>query len=180
MFTGKEIVCQLTLLDRAPLVLDLEKIRRSEVRQDEVATVTKFKAPELLAEFNRSWRELNELIVQIKSERIRAMTALDQRRSVLLLDEVNDILKLRKVSSSADTREAAIVLDPQHMALAEVLHQIESIVEFLQGKAKSFENAYTSVKKILQEEGFTPGANPALSGTTDSHEVRAGFGRARY
>lgn len=179
LFTSTEIICPPGRKGDSPHVIDLAAIRRSEVRQDEVATVTRFKAPELMAEFNKSWRLVNELVVQIKSHKNRAANALDQWRAHLVLDVVADVLKERKIASSADTREAVIISDETYQALNETVNEIEAVVEFLQGKAKSFENAYTSVKKILGEDSFAPGRDPALSGDTNSAS-RPGFGTPAY
>lgn len=182
IFTEQAIVCPKGKKGNEPIVIDLDKIRTSEIRQDEVAIVTKVKAPELLAEFNRSWRELHQIIVQLMSEKNDAEKEQAKRKAVLLLGEVNDILKVKGVSSTADTREAVITLDEEYQALTDTVDQIEAVVEFLKGKMKSFENAYTSVKKILtgEDSGYMGGRNPNLGGDTSSSPVRAGFGKPAY
>jgi hypothetical protein len=176
------------------LVIDLAAIQVSEARQSEVATVTPVKAGELLAEYNRSWAQLHELTTRLEVEKNRAKRAVDQRKAVLLLDDIPRILKEKGVASAADTRQAVIDRDEAYVRLSERLEAIEAVIALLKGKAKSFENAYTSVKKIMGDDAYNMAdhKNNRLSGNTyvpaqtaktevtPGRPARAGFGKARY
>ncbi len=161
------LVCPPIREGATPLTLDISEILVSEQRQDEIAIVSKAKAPELLAEFNRSWRELSKMIAMLSSEKNHAQKAVDKRVAVLQLEEVPGLLKEKGLSSTADTRAAVITLDPERERLQDIVDQMDAIIELLKGKLKSFENAFTSVKKIMGEDSFMSNArNPNLSGTT--------------
>lgn len=179
--TGTEIVCPRGTENDSPIVIDLREILKAEARQDEVAFVTPAKAPELLATFNTSWRELHRLITLITAEKLKAEKALNVRKAIVLLDEAPEILKKRGLSSSADNREAVLQLDEKYSAAEDRVNYLTCVLEYLKGKAKSFENAYSSVKKIMSESGFMASLpNTDLSGNTETPVRTPGFGKARY
>src|SRR5438105_4840167 len=95
------------------LNVDLGGILIAETRQAEVATVTPTKAPELLSTFNASWRDLHQLITRLTAERVKAETEVAKRCATLLLEVVPGELKRRGVASSADTRQAVVMLDEE-------------------------------------------------------------------
>lgn len=172
IITDNEVVCPSGSPDGSPIVIDLRAIFVSEARQDEVATVTKMKAPELLAEFNRSWRNLDRIVGDIRSEKLKAERALENRRAVLLVEVVGPQLKEKGLSSNDANREALITLDMQFQLLQEKLDQIEGVYLYLVGKMRSFENAFSSVKKILGDNSYMGNIrNHNLSGdaTTKPH-----------
>jgi hypothetical protein len=185
------------------ILLDLQAILMAEIRQGEVANVTPQKAPELLAVFNENWRDLHKVITQLTAERNRAEKEVAKRKAVLLLEIVPQRLSQKGIASTADTREAVVTLDEKHCMLQERADQIEAIVEYLKGKLKSFENAFSSVKKIMGEDSYNFASRPngALKGdtygvsrpnimtptpaqtsspTTPAGTHRPGFGRSRY
>jgi hypothetical protein len=153
--------------------ISLVRIRDSEGRQDEVAYVTPIKAPELLTEFNKSWLEIHKAISILENENNKAQKAVDKRKGVLLLEIIPERLKSLGISSTADTREAVINTDQEYEDLTARLQQIEAALFFLKGKLKGFENAYTSVKKILGEGTFNFKQNPNLSGGVESAPTKS-------
>jgi hypothetical protein len=150
--------------------IDLNPIFISEARQDEVATVTPVKAPELLAEFNRSWRDIHAHLTKLEAEKNKAEKALKKRKGILILEVIPARLKELEIASAADTRQAVIDTDTEYLALSDRFDQLKAAIMFLKGKAESFENAYSSVKKIMGEDAYNHGAgrgsNPRLSGDT--------------
>jgi len=152
--------------------VDLGVILTNQHRQAEVASVTKMKAPELLKTFNESWRDLDKLIKQLVASEIVAEREVEKRKATMLLEEVEGILKSKtNVSSTKDTRDAVIILDPTYQRLQDRVDKIHAMSEFLKGKLKSFENAYTSVKKILGEDPTSMlyrHGNPNLSHGADT------------
>lgn len=165
ILTDTEIVCPSGSPDGSPFVVDLVAIFKSEARQDEVATVTKAKAPELLAEFNRSWRNLDKQVGIVRSEKLKAERALENRRAVLLVQVVGPLLKEKGLTSNDANREALITLDLEAIKLQETFDQIEGVYLYLVGKMRSFENAFSSVKKILGDTSYMSNIrNSNLSG----------------
>lgn len=163
---------------KSDLVIDLSSIQHLEARQSEVATVTRAKAGELLSVYNKAWLDLHNLLARLEAEKNQAQRAVDQRKGVLILEVIPDKLKSLGISSAADTRTAVIDTDEEYRRLVDRLDQIEAVVMLLKGKAKSFENAYTSVKKIMGDDAFNMKSGPSLSGDTRSPAntslVRAG------
>lgn len=154
---------------KPPIEINLGAILISEQRQDEVAAVTPMKAPELLAEFNRSWRELHRIVATLTANENQAKKAVAKRKGVILLEVVPVKLAELKLSTSVDLREAVINTDPEYQQLQEVADQLAAVIEHLKGKMKSFENAFTSVKKIMGEDTYNMagrGRNHSLSGDT--------------
>lgn len=150
------------------ITIDLHPIFLSEARQDEVATVTPTKAPELLAEFNHTWRDIHAHLTQLEAEKNKAEKEVKKRKGVLILEVIPARLKELQIASAADTREAIINTDEEYLRLTDRFDQLKAAIMFLKGKQESFENAFTSVKKIMGESTYNYGANPRLSGNTES------------
>lgn len=184
-----------------PITIDLSQILIAEGRQGEVAIVTPMKAPELLALFNGAWRDLHKEVTKLVWERDRAEKEIERRKATVLLDEVPAILKAKGSASSTDTRKAVIDMDPEYIVRQDIYDQLNAAVEHLKGKLKSFENAYTSTKKLIGEDShlnYTRNSN--LSGgasapadqknsappwkvgvtKTDTNPVRSGWGTPKY
>lgn len=185
----RQLVCPAGTPGREPKIIDLGAILAAEARQNEVATVTQMKAPELLWTYNKSWLDLNGLLAHLTLERNIAQKELEKRKAVLLLDIIPEKLKERKIPTNDANREAFIVLDPQYSTLEDTVMQITAVVKLLEGKLKSFENAYNSVKKLVGQDTYrTSGSNPNLSGSTDTPAplpttptaTRPGFGKPKY
>jgi hypothetical protein len=168
LITGTEIVCPAGDPGTPPLVIDLRAILAAEQRQEEVATVTAFKAPELLKTFNRNWLDLSEVLARLVLEKAKAEKALEKRRSILILEVVPATLAAKKLPSNEANREAIIQLDAEFDRLSDTLNEIVAVKAYLEGKLKSFENAFTSVKKVLgmDQQYMRPGSNSNLSGGT--------------
>lgn len=184
--------------------IDLAAILIAEQRQDEIAMVTPMKAPELLALFNGAWRNVDRIVNQLTAERIIAERGLEQRKAKLLLDEIPAILQAKGVDSTKDTRDAAIVSDQLYQDLQDRVDALTAAAAYMKGKLKSFENAFTSVKKIMGEDTYNmqgrignknlsggvsePRVAPAGPPSTPTSEVEStsapakttGWGKPRY
>ena len=159
-----------------PIKIDLASLLIAEQRQDEIAMVTPIKAPELLALFNRAWRTADEYVTKLTREKIAGEREQEQRKSRLLLDEIPAILEAKKVKDSKDTRDAAIALDDQMVTITERVDELTAAVAYFKGKLRSFENAFTSVKKIMGEDMYSMQGrigNKNLSGATRPEPPRA-------
>ncbi len=148
------IVCPRGSGAGSPIIIDLKAILKAESRVIEVQAVTPTKAGELLATFNVSWRDLHQHIVFLEKEKNDAERSLNRIRSTIVLDKVPEILKARNLTNNEHHREAVVTLDPEYQEAEERMDIIEAISELLKGKLKSFEMAYTSVKKLLGESAF--------------------------
>lgn len=192
--------------DAPEQTFSLGEILIAEGRQREVAFVTQFKAPELLYTFNHAWLETDKVQKKLAADIVKAEAAVGKRKARILLYEAEAFLKERGVASTKESREAVIVLDPEYEALQDVVDQLFAAQEWLKGKMKSFENSYSSVKKIMGEDAYdmsTRMPNPNLSGggsqkpflkseprqntnptppptTTEQPPKKTGYGKSRY
>lgn len=178
------VVPPATNIDK-PIVIELEKILLAEIRQEEVATVTKETAPELLYFYNKEWLKLHMLATQLTAAKVKAEKELQKRRSVLLLDLIPQILSDKGVNSTADTREAAILLDSEYIQLSDVVDNITAATELVKGKLKGFENSFTAVKRLISDTSTLNQRSPNMSGDTygpskTKSNTRPGFGVPRY
>lgn len=173
--------------DVSAIVIDLKAILRAEARIIEVQAVTPMKAGELLATFNVSWRDLHYNICLLEKEKNDAQRELNRIRATIILERAPKIIKERGLSDNKETREACVTLDPEYEKAEEILDQLVAAIELLRGKLKSFEMAYTSVKKLLGESAFN--FNRDISGdggdrepgVVDVHERKvSGFGTPKY
>ncbi len=204
ILTETQLVCPVGRPGDAPLIIDMAAIVAAERRQQEVASLSKLKAPELLWIFNKNWLDLNSLLARLQLEKNVAQKELEKRKAILLLDVIPEKLKERKIPSNDANREAFITLDEEYSRLEDTFMQITAVVKYLEGKLKSFENAYSSVKKLVGQDPYGMGGNksPYLSGGTESPQramerepeapqkthqeepppapTRTGFGKARY
>lgn len=168
--TGQCLVVPPGILGGSPIIIPLEEILRAEQRQEEVATVNSSRAPELLATFTKHWLDLSRLVAQVTAERNRAEKELNKRRSVILVDLMTQRLAEKGLSSSADNREAIITLDEEYIKLGDTFDQISAINELLKGKLKSFDMAFTSVKRLVVADTYMQHSkNTSLSGDTYNH-----------
>jgi len=186
-------------------VIDLSDIYAAEVRQQEIAMVTPMKAPELLYAFNRAWLTVDQLVKQLTETETAAKREVERVKADLLLNRVEDILKQKGVGSTKDTRDAVIVLDQKYSDAQDRADQLHATVEWLKGKRDGFENAFTSVKKIMGEDTYNMsgrmpnpdlkhGAPPTTSTrveyrpapeatkqpSTPAAAPRVGYGKSRY
>lgn len=178
LLDSKMLVCALPNTSEK-FEVDLEAILISERRQDEIAFLTKEKAPELMAHMNSAWRDLYSLIRHLTWQKSVADKELGVRRSIIILEEAPVYLKNKGLQSNEANREALIALDPEAQRLQNVTDEIEAVIEYMRGKLKSFDNAFTAAKKILGGNDFNNGyKNEHLTG--DSYvPTKQGFGKGR-
>jgi hypothetical protein len=131
------------------LTLNMSRVLKAERRGEEVAMVTPEKAPELLATFNRGYLDASEFYARLRLEYNRAEDSMNRIKAIVLIDKIPGLLKEKGLSTSADVREALIEADPEYQAAKEKMDFIGAMLEYLKGKMKYLENAYTSVKKIM-------------------------------
>lgn len=165
IITNTEIVCPSGDPDGSPTVIDLVAIFKSEARQDEVAIASKSTAPELAAEFLRSWRNLDKQLGIVRSEKLKAAKHLENRKAQLLVNFIPGEIKSKGLASNDATRNALITLDIEASKLQDTFDQIEGVYLYLQGKMHSFERAHSSSHKIMGDNSYMSNVrNPNLSG----------------
>lgn len=140
--------------------IDITSIAKVEQRVMEVSGVSKDKAPELLATFNRAWLELNRYLALLEKHLLIAARKTRNIRGRLLLDEIPQALEAKGLSTSKDLRDAYLDIHTEYQAALECEENIQCTISLLRGKQKGIEMAYNSVKKLYSERS---GPNPWLS-----------------
>jgi len=169
----------------APLRLDMELVHYAESRIPEVAFVNAFKAPELLAVFNKAYLDLTKIVASLEVEMGAAELQANMRRSEVVLDVAPEVLSKRGLKTSEDLRTAVVDSDVKYIEYTRRLQTITAYRELMRGKMKSLEWAYNSVKKILGDRPQL-GNNPYQvhdgdqSTQVGENETKRGFGKTRY
>lgn len=159
------------------ITIDVKRIKRLESRIGEVAQVTPFKAPELLATFNKAWLDLNEFVIFLEAEQVFAKQNFNKIKGTLLLDRVPKILQdkglvtAKSPSGSADLRQAVLETDEEYLAAQDKVYKLDAAISYLKSKRDGFEMAYNSVKKILGETPYGTNSQNALHGNEIKNEI---------
>jgi hypothetical protein len=164
------------------LSLSMTRILKAEKRGEEIAFVTPGKASELLATFNRAYLDASEFYARTKLEYNRAEDALNKVRAEILIDKMPDLLREKKIGSSADIRQAFIEADPAYQDAKEKMDFIGAMLEYLRAKSKYLENCFTSVKKIMDTGNWQmieQAHRKELNGTDDTTKT-AGQSQGRF
>jgi len=158
-----------------PLEFELKEIEIIEHRKLEIAYANKETAPELMQIFNTAYCAVARMMAQISYEYTQAKKYADKRRSIILLDIAPDILAKRNLKTSEDLRKAVLDQDEEFLALMDKVSMLEAAHEYLRSKAKGFEMAFQSSKKIFDITSGTLGS---------AHQLNAGhdfdIGSPRY
>ncbi len=139
-----------------PLILDMTKVYEVESRIGEIAHSNPMTFPVLVSEFNLSYIQISKMVAAVQLEKAQVETMLNQAKSVALLDTVELTLANKKIKSTADTREAALHLDPQVQEFTQRLNMLEAVHTLLKDKAKGIEMAYHAAKKVAELNARIP------------------------
>jgi hypothetical protein len=184
--SGHEIVCP--RVEGGAVIINLAKIAEMEARLAEVALVTPLKAPELLSVFTEGWLSLQKHAIALENERLKADRAVRMRRSLVTLDIAPEVLRNKGLirtgspAGSEDMRQAVLDGDGAYQNSLALVYEIGCCIDLLKVKAKAFEMAYNSVKKILDADRYFYTPNPNLHGgkETETEVSPAGFGEVNF
>lgn len=187
--SGNEIICP--RVEGGAIIIDLDKIAQMEARLAEVALVTPIKAPELLSVFTDAWLALQRHAISLETERLRADRVARMRRSLVVLDIAPEVLRNKGLirtgspAGSEDLRQAVLDGDEFYQNSLSLVYEIGCCIDVLKVKAKAFEMAYNSVKKILDADRYFYTPNHNLNGrlntdTNESSPPTSGFGKAGF
>lgn len=171
--------------DGGNLYLNLGDLAKVEVRLQEIETVTKLKAPELLSAFTSGWKDIHQNVVTVQAHLVLCKRELERTKAVVLLDKVPTVLKEKGLVSdkrsmgSEDLRNAVLSLDPDLQKCQEKFDYLECVLELLKGKLKSIQMGYEAVKKILGETSYLDNLGEIHGTSSESYEAN-GFGKPRY
>jgi hypothetical protein len=140
-------------LEEFPIQINVTAIVEKEQRLDDVARVNSHTAPELLTTFNRCWLDLDKLCVALSDAKNKAKQAIDQIEFQLTLECTDEALKLAgHTKASADLRKAWVGANGKLNQAKSRLIEISTVLDYMRGKQKAFENGYQSVKKLINSQ----------------------------
>lgn len=147
-FGNNEIVIPKGKKGSEYMTVDLSAVYVVESRIPEIQRSTPVTLPELVTVFITGLLQITRIIALVELETKEAKRVLEHTKAVVLLERVEAILKEKSIKSSTDTREAAILLDPEYAEAREKYDILTAIQTFLAGKHNAIENAYHGAKKI--------------------------------
>lgn len=137
---------------------------------EEIKTANHSKATELMVMYNQAYLASTQIANKLEFEYQVAMNRMEETKSIILLDEMQDTLKKKGLWNaknplgSQDIREAVYNNDQRIIKLKELIQAIASVLKMVEGFRKSFEMGYNSAKKVLGDSTFYQNKpNPNLS-----------------
>ena len=130
---------------------DMSQPNQAESRVQEIAYVTRQKAPELISVFARACFVLSRHLTAIHLAHQMAVKAAANRRAVLLIDVIPSILAEKKLASNESNRESLITLDPEYDKLSTVEIEFEAALLYMKRKIEDMESALNATKKVVGE-----------------------------
>jgi hypothetical protein len=151
-----------------PLNFDMTNVYRIVSRTEEIQRVTPASFPELITDFNMGMIELNRIIGLIEIELKEAEHTLDTVEAIAQLEKVEAFLKSKGLSSTADNRKAAVILDPDVQQATRTRDALTSILTYVNGLKASMERAYFSAKHVADLTSKDPYLNKYAGDTNGS------------
>lgn len=146
--------------------VDLSTLEEGERRMHEVASVTKFKAQELLNLFNHAHLAASRARAGFLRASQRMESAIEALSADISLNRAPEVLKEkglvspRSPSGSEDLRQSVVQADPQFRAMKEQLIDLRSGAEFFTVRARAMEKAFSAVKAVFLDKDLP---NPTLN-----------------
>ena len=157
-FNERRLILPRGKIGLSPLELDMTKIFEVESRIREIERSTPATMPNLIADFILGSIEASRLVALIEMELKEAQHSMDKANAIALLERAEDILKAKNIKSSADTREAAVNLDPDVRDARYRVDVLKTMSTFLMAKKDAIEMAYHGAKKICDIYLRSPGS----------------------
>ncbi len=130
------------------LAIDLAEVYELEARKDEIPSITKPRAPELMRALERGYSICGQFLAQVVAAVNRIDHARDRRKAVVMLDVAPRILKEKGAGNNDASRSAIVDLDEEYGALQEQLLQAKALQELLKVKVRGFEMSFSAVKRV--------------------------------
>jgi hypothetical protein len=151
-------VIQFTGADGKGFVLQMGEVWHLQSRKEEISSVNRVKAPELMRAMEDGFSKLAPMSAMVNSQLSKAEAMLKQRQSVVLLDVVPEYEKERG-KMSADQRKALILVDPEVQRLQDVYDQLTALNRLLRDEMDGFRMAFSAVKKVYDGLSSYDGTN---------------------
>lgn len=178
-----------------PIQIDLTEIVALEARKNEVASVTKAKAAELMSAMERGYSAAARVLTNIAWEVKKAEDSVEKRKSIVVLEVAPQYLQSRGLvtgrspGGSEDQRTSVLATDNEYMALRENVDRLKAVQEYFRVKVKGFEMAFSAIKKVydsLNAYGMVEGADMKFPGSSSDAVIpgntpgSTAIGKPRY
>lgn len=132
------------------LQIDIKEISDVLKRVTELERLTIYSYPELITKINSALIQSTRLTAIIEIEYREAQNALEVAEAVARLEKAEGVLQQKNVKSSADTRDAAVTLDPDVQEALQRRDALTALVEWSRHIRLSLERMYYSAKQIVE------------------------------
>jgi len=158
--------------------IDLSVLEEAERRMHEVASVTKFRAQELLDLFNHAHLAASRARAVFLRASQRAESSLEALAADISLNRAPAILKEKGLVSprspggSEDLRQSVVQADPEYREMREQLIDLKAGVETFSVRARAMEKAFSAVKAVfLDKELPNPGVSHRMTPIDDNEQT---------
>lgn len=127
-------------------------IKSAETRFIDAKNVNWATYNELEYSFNEGYREAKKNLVDIGYALSRTAKLQNERKSLLILDEYPDFLKMKAMKDSATVRDAFIEKDELYTNYQNRFDQLKAMEAMMEGKIKVFENVCRFIRKTIDIE----------------------------
>lgn len=160
-----------------PLQFDLTEIHEMLSRTSELERLTPLTYPEFITKVNLALIQVGRLLSLLEIEYRDAQNLLNEVEAVARLEKAEEYLRVKGVKSSADTRDAAVTLDPDVKEAAHKRDYLLSLVEWAKFLRLSLDRMYYTAKQIIELTSTVNSINS--SGITEDKERTEQIGQFR-
>lgn len=160
-----------------PLQFDLTEINEMLSRTSELERLTPLTYPEFITKVNLALIQAGRLLSLLEVEYRDAQNLLNEAEAVARLEKAEEYLRVKGVKSSADTRDAAVTLDPDVKEAAHKRDYLLSLVEWAKFLKLSLDRMYYTAKQIIELTSTVTSINS--NGITEDKERAEQIGQFR-
>lgn len=143
------------------MYIEMTEVYRTISRIKEIPRVNTATYAELVTDFQTGMIQLNRILGLIELEYDEAKEALKHFKAVALLEKVEAVLAIKKIKSSQDTREAAVITDPDVIEATKRTNSLNALSRYVAGLKESLNTAYFSAQKAADFTNKDPYLNRA-------------------
>lgn len=164
------------------ITYDLTEIIEAQGRVSEIAHANPHRAPELLSKFVAASFALSDILGDLQFQVFLAERKTDERKALLQVDLIPEVVKERKLGSNAETRQALVDLDTEYQEAMIVLGSLQAGLELVKQKLRAMDSAASATKKIMDDtllvyrRGGNPNLGQAYKPELDYDNTTAGLG----
>lgn len=132
------------------LQIDIQEISNVLKRVSELERMTVYTYPELITKINGALIQAARLTAIIDIECREAANSLDVAEAIARLERAEAVLSQKGIKSSADTRDAAVTLDPDVQDAIQRRDALNALSEWSRNVRMSLERMYYTAKQIVE------------------------------